>query len=249
MSFVAAGKLASWDVMTSAHRGLGFLLADYTNHDTGLCCPSIETLARRAKMTERGVQKALQGMEDAGIIKRHFRHVDGRQTTSQYEILSPPPRNQSSGRPELEFTPEGELQFAPEGELEFTHNQEVVTRKKEQGETLASSPVRPPRKSSTTHGSRLALAELPDTWRDYCRDKRPDLRPDETWEDFRDYWASQPGQKGVKADWLATWRRWVRNQKPGTNPPTKPKPKHPDDWTPVSRYTREEIEAAARGEI
>lgn len=27
---------------------------------------------------------------------------------------------------------------------------------------------------------------------------------------FRDYWASQPGQKGVKTDWLATWRNWVR---------------------------------------
>ena len=29
-------------------------------------------------------------------------------------------------------------------------------------------------------------------------------------EKFRDYWASQPGQKGVKADWNATWRNWCR---------------------------------------
>ncbi len=27
---------------------------------------------------------------------------------------------------------------------------------------------------------------------------------------FRDYWSAQPGQKGVKADWQATWRNWVR---------------------------------------
>ena len=27
---------------------------------------------------------------------------------------------------------------------------------------------------------------------------------------FRDYWAAQPGQKGVKADWSATWRNWCR---------------------------------------
>ncbi len=27
---------------------------------------------------------------------------------------------------------------------------------------------------------------------------------------FRDYWAAQPGQKGVKADWTATWRNWLR---------------------------------------
>lgn len=27
---------------------------------------------------------------------------------------------------------------------------------------------------------------------------------------FRDYWAAQPGEKGRKADWIATWRNWLR---------------------------------------
>jgi len=27
---------------------------------------------------------------------------------------------------------------------------------------------------------------------------------------FRDYWAAQPGAKGRKADWDATWRNWLR---------------------------------------
>ena len=27
---------------------------------------------------------------------------------------------------------------------------------------------------------------------------------------FCDYWIAQPGQKGVKLDWFATWRNWVR---------------------------------------
>lgn len=30
---------------------------------------------------------------------------------------------------------------------------------------------------------------------------------------FRDHWISQSGQKGVKLDWLATWRNWMRNSK------------------------------------
>ena len=30
---------------------------------------------------------------------------------------------------------------------------------------------------------------------------------------FRDYWNSQPGQKGVKLDWQAQWRNWCRNAK------------------------------------
>lgn len=28
--------------------------------------------------------------------------------------------------------------------------------------------------------------------------------------EFRDYWAAQPGGKGVKLDWFATWRNWCR---------------------------------------
>lgn len=27
---------------------------------------------------------------------------------------------------------------------------------------------------------------------------------------FRDHWIAQPGQRGVKVDWPATWRNWVR---------------------------------------
>lgn len=29
-------------------------------------------------------------------------------------------------------------------------------------------------------------------------------------EKFVDYWKAQPGQKGVKLDWPATWRNWMR---------------------------------------
>ena len=29
-------------------------------------------------------------------------------------------------------------------------------------------------------------------------------------ERFRDHWAAQPGQKGTKLDWDATWRNWLR---------------------------------------
>lgn len=27
---------------------------------------------------------------------------------------------------------------------------------------------------------------------------------------FKDYWPAQPGQRGVKVDWDATWRNWIR---------------------------------------
>lgn len=34
---------------------------------------------------------------------------------------------------------------------------------------------------------------------------------------FKDYWKAQPGQRGVKLDWDATWRNWIRNAKGTAN--------------------------------
>ena len=56
-------------------------------------------------------------------------------------------------------------------------------------------------------------------WADFCKEKRPDLSPREVFDSFRDYWVAQPEQKGVKTDWDATWRNWVRNQKAKTFSP------------------------------
>lgn len=44
-------------------------------------------------------------------------------------------------------------------------------------------------------------------------DLRPELQVKEVADTFRDYWLSAAGAKGRKADWLATWRNWVRNQR------------------------------------
>ncbi len=38
---------------------------------------------------------------------------------------------------------------------------------------------------------------------------------------FRDYWSAQPGAKGLKSDWRATWRNWCRSARaPGSSSPT-----------------------------
>jgi hypothetical protein len=43
---------------------------------------------------------------------------------------------------------------------------------------------------------------------------------------FRDYWRSVPGAKGVKLDWDATWRNWVRSaaERKGHSPPKRMTP-------------------------
>ena len=72
---------------------------------------------------------------------------------------------------------------------------------------------------SSKRGTRLpADWVLTDEHRKFCNTERPDLDPERVGAEFRDYWISAPGQRGVKVDWLATWRNWVRNQRRGFFP-------------------------------
>jgi len=82
-----------------------------------------------------------------------------------------------------------------------TKNQEPIT--KNHSIDVAKAPK----------AQRLKLESLPEEWDKFCKTERPDLKPVEVWNQFKDYWAGIGGQKGSKLDWFATWRNWVRNQK------------------------------------
>jgi len=71
------------------------------------------------------------------------------------------------------------------------------------------------REGSRTKGMRLQYTELPANWREWTFNEHPGLNALETFSRFHDYWVAQPGQKGVKADWLATWRNWCRKNTDG----------------------------------
>ena len=69
-------------------------------------------------------------------------------------------------------------------------------------------------------GKRLASDfSFPKEWKEFCQIERPELSPIKTFDQFKDYWIAQAGQKGVKLDWFATWRNWVRSTNaPKQNP-------------------------------
>ena len=54
---------------------------------------------------------------------------------------------------------------------------------------------------------------LPDDWKTWAVQTRPDLNIPEVAASFHDFWLGKPGKDGRKADWQATWRNWVRNQR------------------------------------
>ena len=66
--------------------------------------------------------------------------------------------------------------------------------------------------SSKKRGSRLpADWQLPKAWGEWAVSSGgmadDDVRREA--DRFRDYWLGVPGQRGVKLDWLATWRNWI----------------------------------------
>lgn len=56
--------------------------------------------------------------------------------------------------------------------------------------------------------------DIPQEWGDWAHGELHLSVEDINWEwnKFRDWWAAASGQKGVKSDWFATWRNWMRKK-------------------------------------
>jgi len=104
-------------------------------------------------------------------------------------------------------TPNGEAISPPNATPIATNNHKPITINQEP-------------KVKQHKGSRLhPTFTMPDEWGEFCEQERPELVPNKVFNQFKDYWISQAGQKGVKLDWFATWRNWVRSTNaPKVNP-------------------------------
>ena len=106
------------------------------------------------------------------------------------------------------------------------------------------------RKRETKRASRL-----PDTW----HPRAEDGIDNQELAKFRDYWKAVPGQKGIKLDWDATWRNWLRNSgkssiaKPSVELRTgprnvfKPEPETPQLTEEEKARRREQVDAVLKG--
>ena len=106
-----------------------------------------------------------------------------------------------------------------EPDRKLTNNQEPVTRESKQ-----------------SRGTRLPASWTPSE-EDilFCQSERPDLNPLTVANRFRDYWIAQPGQKGLKLDWVSTWRNWVRTEKLVAHAKQQ---SDGDDWLKSKRIVR-----------
>lgn len=92
-------------------------------------------------------------------------------------------------------------------------NQKQKQKQKQEQAPSDASPSATPA-SDASRGSRLPSDwVLPEDWQAWAESERPDLDAEAVACRFRDFWAAKPGKDGRKADWLATWRNWVRNER------------------------------------
>ena len=70
--------------VTSKARLVAVALADQVNDETRYAYPSVTTLIRRTGLSRRSVFRALDELEEVGVLTRLPRFTDNRQTTTAY---------------------------------------------------------------------------------------------------------------------------------------------------------------------
>jgi hypothetical protein len=103
-------------------------------------------------------------------------------------------------------------------------------RERKRNERNAAVTDTAPREQSTetetekkVESARKRGARLPDEWGPESADWGEAIKKltiggaDQELLKFHDYWKAQPGQRGTKLDWDATWRNWIRNARGSQN--------------------------------
>ena len=111
------------------------------------------------------------------------------------------------------------LQIGSELETQSKAHQTPVTSN--QSPAKAKAKAKADARSAEKRGTRLPTDWEPDAdllaW---AKSERPDVLLAVELAKFRDYWIAKPGQQGVKLDWPATFRNWIRSAREG--PPRAP---------------------------
>lgn len=118
------------------------------------------------------------------------------------------------------------------GEASPTVTRDVTVTSRDGAVTLQETDTDTDKKQEPTGSSKKRGTRLPDDFHpDMAAADDAGLSQADAGREalkFRDYWISQPGQRGVKTDWPATWRNWCRTaaeRRPSqrsTSPPKKP---------------------------
>jgi uncharacterized protein YdaU (DUF1376 family) len=158
---------------------------------------SMKTNARENKESVKGILGMYFQLIDD---KWHHTRCDKEIAEYQAFCVKQKANGLKGGRPKVtqQEPNDNPMGFQPEPKITLTTNHKPLT-------SIGAA--------KATKGTRFDLVSIPEEWVLFCKKERSDLNPTVVFDGFRDYWLSVAGSKGVKLDWFATWRNWIRNQK------------------------------------
>lgn len=183
-------------------------IADCAADDGSNAFPSMKKLTLKTGLTDRGVQRSIARLVALGELKvalnagprgcNRYRVVMRPPTVVHPDPESPPTNSHPDEESPRPTVPPTEMHADPDPRSPGT----------------ALDPSKD--SSSKSPRARTRGTRLPDSFtispemRDWAKEHVPQLAGAGETEKFIDYWRAQPGQRGVKLDWPATWRNWMR---------------------------------------
>jgi hypothetical protein len=178
-------------------------IADCASDDGSNAFPSMAELVRKTRLSERAVQSSIRKLVALGEL--FVSTNGGPRGCNRYRVIMETPQN---------------LHPADSAGVQEMHPAESAPPQKSTAPPARSAPgtVLEPSKNSSSKSSRARTrgTRIPDDFavtdemRAWAKENVPHLAGAGETEKFIDYWRAQPGQRGVKLDWPATWRNWMR---------------------------------------
>jgi hypothetical protein len=171
-------------------------LADFAN-DGGECWPSVRRIAEKAYISELTVRRIIALLIDSEFLKLTRRQSnDGRSMSNLYQLQM----EEGEG---VQSVP------LPYHSCDRGRGSTVIPTNEPSYEPSVNNNI----KGKVKKACRLPEDFMPDA---SCLRLAEELGMSAQMENikaaFFDYWRSAPGQRGVKLDWQATFRKWLRNQ-------------------------------------
>jgi hypothetical protein len=242
-------------------KALLFWLAWHLNDETGLCYPSLSTLQKEMevgsvntvrsaieKLTQAGVVHAIAERSKGGKIVRTCYRLAGypaaKADGSDFELS-----NADGSNIEVSNNDSSNSDISNSGGVLYQKLTDVVSKidsnsKKERKEesikaqAAASAPAPSPVAHSKKPGGKsrtMPLAEavttLPDEWRQYAEQVRPEIDPEQMFAAFRFYFTDGKGadkRRSVKG-WSSSWQGWVRRETATEANRARPRQKTPEE--------------------
>lgn len=187
MAFAWLVTKASWKEVTVRYKDRAITLK------RGQLAVSVRDMAVKLDRTRQWADRFMSRLTQAGIIETDSGTGVTVVTIRNYDIYQRP--WDSAGTP---------CETPPGQDRDRTGTQNNEVNKGNEGKE---------KKKDMARGTRLASDwVIPEEWREFAKQEKGWSDHDVSAEanEFRDYWIAQSGAKGVKADWQATWRNWVR---------------------------------------